>query len=365
MGGNFEVDALQTLANKGPEAMDTNVDNRHKCGTPLRDRNMQKRLEREEGWKDSLPFLPSRLTHKSADYAKIYLRSRSNRVITRFCKSRWNRNPRRCLDWNDPTTSGFMPPYFDNSPEGRTMNPVETISSEELELLKAADTPTICNVIELFDGRPRNAGYMDARIQACFPEMPPMVGYATTATLSTGSPPREGDTYAGMDGQIAQLDLIPEPRVVVFQDLDVPSAAATFGEVMCMTYQTFGCVGLITSGTGRDLDQVREINFPTFTDGTICSHGYHQITDVNVPVHVGGITVYPGDLIHGDCNGVTTIPNHIAGGVARLCAEYIEAEGYVLDFLKTGKRDLEGLRAARAACAEKFAELRKRALDSL
>ena len=245
------------------------------------------------------------------------------------------------------------------------MNPVQTISSEELELLKVADTPTICNVIELFDVRPRNTGYMDARIQACFPEMPPMVGYATTATLCTRTPPREGETYAGMDGQIAQLDSIPEPRVVVFQDLDVPSAAATFGEVMCMTYQTFGCVGLITSGTGRDLDQVREINFPAFTDGTICSHGYHQITDVNLPVHVGGITVYPGDLIHGDCNGVTTIPNHIAGSVARLCAEYMEAEGYVLDFLKTGVRDSAGLQAARAACAGKFAELQKRALDSL
>ena len=93
------------------------------------------------------------------------------------------------------------------------MNPVQTISSEELELLKVADTPTICNVIELFDVRPRNTGYMDARIQACFPEMPPMVGYATTATLCTRTPPREGETYAGMDGQIAQLDSIPEPRV--------------------------------------------------------------------------------------------------------------------------------------------------------
>ena len=245
------------------------------------------------------------------------------------------------------------------------MNPVQTISSEELALLKGVDTPTICNVIELFDVRPRNTGYMDDRIQACFPEMPPMVGYATTATLCTGTPPRGGDTYAGMDGQIAKFDSIPEPRVVVFQDLDVPSAAATFGEVMCMTYQTFGCAGLVTSGAGRDLDQVRAIDFPTFTSGTNPSHGYHQIIDANVPVHVGGMTVYPGDLIHGDCNGVTTIPNHIAGGVARLCGEFMEAEGYVLDFLKAGKPDLKGWVAARAASTKKIAELRERALDSL
>jgi regulator of RNase E activity RraA len=245
------------------------------------------------------------------------------------------------------------------------MNPVQTISSEELEILKGVDTPTICNVIELFDVRPRNTGYMDARIQACFPEMPPMVGYATTATLCTSTSPRGGDAYAGMEGQIAGFDPIPEPRVVIFQDLDVPSAAATFGEVMCMTYKTFGCVGLITSGAGRDLDQVHEIDFPAFTSGTNCSHGYHRIIDVNVPVHVGGITVYPGDLLHGDCNGVTTIPNHIAGGVAHLCNEFMEAEGYVLDFVKTGKRDLEGWAEARATSRKKIAELGERALNSL
>ena len=245
------------------------------------------------------------------------------------------------------------------------MNSIQTISAQELEILKRVDTPTICNVIELFEVRLRNTGYMDTRIQACFPEMPPMVGYATTATLCTSVLPRGGELYAGMDGQLATFDSIPEPRVVVFQDLDVPSAAATFGEVMCMTYQTFGCTGLITSGIGRDLDQVRGIDFPAFTNGTICSHGYHHIIDVNVAVHVGGIVVYPGDLLHGDCNGVTTIPNHIAGQVARICEEYMEAEGYVLDFVKTGKRNLKGWEDARAACSKKIDELRERALKSL
>jgi 4-hydroxy-4-methyl-2-oxoglutarate aldolase len=242
------------------------------------------------------------------------------------------------------------------------MNPIQTISSEELKLLKQVDTPTVCNVIELFDVRRRNTGYMDARIKANFPEMPPMVGYATTATYRSDGPPRGGDIYAGLDGQIAQFGGIPEPRVVVFQDLDIPSAAATFGEVMCTTYKTFGCVGLITSGAGRDLEQVREIDFPVFTDGTICAHGYCHVLNVNIPVHVGGITVYPGDLLHGDANGVTTIPNDIAGPVARLCAEFLEAESYVLDFLKSGQRDLQGLAEAREKCAAKIAELGERAL---
>ena len=195
------------------------------------------------------------------------------------------------------------------------MNQIQTVSNEDLELLKQFDTPTICNVIELFEIRSRNTGYMDQRIKSNFPEMPPMVGYATTATFRSNSPPRENDVYSGLEGQIDQLESIPEPRVVVFQDLDNPSIAATFGEIMCTTYKTFGCVGLITSGTGRDLDQVRAIDFPVFTSGTICAHGYCHIPQVHTQIQVGGVSISPDDLLHGDCNGVTTIPKEIAADI--------------------------------------------------
>ena len=64
------------------------------------------------------------------------------------------------------------------------------ISLETLKKLGAYDTPTICNVIELFDIRPRNTGFMDARIGAAFPELPPMVGFASTAAFRSDAPPR-------------------------------------------------------------------------------------------------------------------------------------------------------------------------------
>lgn len=241
------------------------------------------------------------------------------------------------------------------------MNTTQTISAEELETLKKVDTPTVCNVIELFDIRPHNTGYMDARIQAAYPELPPMVGYAATATFRAAAPAAKGGKYAGLDGQIESFADIPTPRVVVFQDLDNPSGAATIGELMCGIYKTFDCAGLITSGAGRDLQQVRALNFPVFTAGTICSHGYVHIIDTNVPVHVGGIAIYPGDLLHGDCNGVTTIPNAIAGEVARLCAGFVEAEGHIIEFIKKGKPDAKALADAREACRKKTQELREQA----
>lgn len=222
------------------------------------------------------------------------------------------------------------------------------------------DTPTVCNVVELFDLHPRSSGYMNDSIRACFPEMPPMVGYAVTSTFRSLAPPRGGDVYAGLKEQVEAFAELSGPAVVVFQDLDEPTAAATFGEVMCTTYQAFGAAGLITSGAGRDLDQVRDLGFPAFTNGTICAHGYCHTLSVNVPVTVGGICVYPGDLLHGDCNGVTTIPHEIASEVPEACAELMEAESIIMNYLKQPGPTPAGLVEARDACAAQIAKLGKR-----
>ncbi|HJZ90846.1 MAG TPA: RraA family protein [Gemmataceae bacterium] len=229
-----------------------------------------------------------------------------------------------------------------------------------LDRLRQFDTPTICNVLELFDARPRTSGYMDRRIRACFPKLPPMVGYASTATFRASTPPRSGDVYAGLAKQVELITASPRPAVVVFQDLDDPCVAATFGEVMCTTYKAFGCAGLVTSGAGRDLDQVEALGFPCFTAGTICSHGYSQIVQLEIPVRVGGITVSPGDLLHGDWNGVTTIPTELASAVADACPELAAAEALVLDYVKAGSPDSKGYAAARAECHRRMQELAKR-----
>lgn len=232
-----------------------------------------------------------------------------------------------------------------------------TVPLAVLEQLRRFDTPTVCNVLELFDYRPRTAGYMDARIAACYPALPPMVGFATTATFRAAAPPRGGDTYMGLGTQVEKLAAIPGPKIVVFQDLDDPPVAATFGEVMATTYKAFGCVGLITSGAGRDLDQVEPLKFPCFTSGTICSHGYTQIVELEVPVRVGGVWVNPGDLLHGDRNGVTTIPHELAALVAEGCAGFMAAEAVVLNYLKSGDVNANGYTKARDECKSQMAEL--------
>lgn len=227
----------------------------------------------------------------------------------------------------------------------------QNLSADALAALARYDTPTICNAIELFDVRPRNVGFMNAGIKACFPEMPPMVGFAVTSTFRSMSPPRSGDVYASLSQQVESYGNLPGPPVMVYQDLDEPVISATFGEVMCSVYKGFGARGIITSGGGRDLEQVRSIGFPAFTSGTICAHGYCHTLAINVPVTVGGICIYPGDLLHGDLNGVSTIPIEIASEVPQVCEELAAAEKIVLDYVRGKSPTPGGLAQARKECA--------------
>ena len=252
--------------------------------------------------------------------------------------------------------------------------------SDLLRKLRKFDTPTVCNAIELFNLRSRCDGYMDRRIKACFSGMEPITGYAATATYRASSC-AVGDVYSTIDRQVATFNQLPGPPIVVFQDLDCPSVAASFGEVMCSVYKNFGAVGLITSGAARDLSQVRRLNFPTFCDGTICSHGYGHIEDLMIEVCVGGVDVNAGDLLHADENGVVSVPREIVGELVDVCSEYCKAEniviGYVNDFknLKASDHDegltdlafdsrLEGLIEARRACAEELNALSRRVSKS-
>src|SRR3954451_13090005 len=237
---------------------------------------------------------------------------------------------------------------------------VGMISKAVLERLAKYDTSTICNQIELFEFRPNTEGYMDGRIRAAFPEMGPMVGFAATGSFRSAAVPQKG-SYVALEAQVEQFASLAGPSIVVFQDLDDPPVGATFGEVMCSTYKAFGSAGLITSGGGRDLLQVRALGFPVFSGSTICSHAYCQTLDVGRPVRVGGLAVHTGEFLHGDANGVTNIPLEIASEVADAAAEFVAAENHVLDYVKaSGPKDVRQLAERRAAMGEAMAAIRRR-----
>lgn len=226
--------------------------------------------------------------------------------------------------------------------------------------LSQYDSATIANVIELFDVRPRNRGFMRREIQAAFPQLPPMVGFASTATCRsfTELPARKVPSLPDL---ISRFDELAGPPVIVLQNLDTNGAAANFGDVFCNSFKAFGAVGLVTNGPGRDFAGIKPLDFPVFYNGVVCAHGFMHLLDLHQPVQVGGIDVYPKDLLHGDANGVTTIPRDIAADVADACAEYAAAEAVVIETAQSGSASLSELREAYGEMARRITELTARA----
>jgi 4-hydroxy-4-methyl-2-oxoglutarate aldolase len=208
------------------------------------------------------------------------------------------------------------------------------LSPSVLETLRRYDSSTVCNVIELFKIRPNVSGYMNGSIRALYPDLPPAVGYCTTATFRSAFPSSEANVYRRIAEHVERMQELPEPRMVVIQDLDEPPAAAALGEVVSRLYKRFGCAGYITNGGSRDVLQVKELNFPVFASSVIVSHGYPHLEEIHVPVHVGGLVVRPGDLLHADANGVVMIPSSIAEIVAETCEEFCAAERIAMDYLE-------------------------------
>jgi len=218
---------------------------------------------------------------------------------------------------------------------------VDYLSREELESLRRWSTCAISNGIELFNIRRRNEGFMLPEIKCVFPELGPMIGYAVTAIISADSP--EGRRVQPPDWWEMILK-IPEPRVVVIHDIDHPVVGSFWGEVNANIHRALGCVGTVTDGSVRDLDEVREVGFHFFSSCVSVSHAYVHLVEIGIPVKVGGLVVKPGDLIMGDKHGVIAIPLEIARDVPRAAQLVEDWERPIIDFCKSKDFTRDGLK---------------------
>jgi len=216
------------------------------------------------------------------------------------------------------------------------------ISTETLAALRGLSTPTVANAIELFDVRPRNQGYMSPEIHCLFPDLGVMVGHAVTIRFAAGQPAAKPGSRYDSWKYILQT---PEPRVLVLQDMDQPPGAGAFiGEVMATIHQRLGCVGAVTNGCVRDLDEVRALGFHFFAAGVCVSHAYVHLLDFGTPVKVGGLVVQTGDLIHADKHGVLAVPKDIAHEIPKAAARVTEREQRMIGHCKSSDFSLEELK---------------------
>ncbi|MEK9776537.1 MAG: RraA family protein [Quisquiliibacterium sp.] len=220
-----------------------------------------------------------------------------------------------------------------------------------LELLHSVDTPTVCNAIEVAQGKRGFAGYTQGTMLASDPAGMPMVGYAVTARIAAVNPPTEPPEVirARRMAYYRAMAEAPRPTVAVIEDEDYPNCiGAYWGEVNTTIHKGFGLSGALTNGVMRDLGDLAS-DFPVVAGSVGPSHGFVHVTALNVPVTIFGLRVSPGDLVHADRHGAVVVPNDVVGRLQASITKMQETEKLVLGPAREPGFDFAKFEAAWAA----------------
>ena len=220
-----------------------------------------------------------------------------------------------------------------------------SLTQAEIDALRQVDTCMVANAIDTFGVRLSNTGFADARIRCMFEDAPAMVGYAVTARLRSGEPPMVGRTFRDRADFWNAILEVPEPRVVVLEDMDDPPGRGAFvGDMHAAILKALGCIGYVTNGAVRELPAVQAMGFQLFAGGVGVSHAYAHIFEIGTPVLVGGMEVKPGNLLHGDRHGVLSVPIEIAVKIPAVADRLRRVERKIIDLCQSKEFSLQKLR---------------------
>jgi len=143
-----------------------------------------------------------------------------------------------------------------------------------------------------------------------------------------------------------------QPGDVLVVTTRSPSTDGMFGELIATSLIAKGVKGLIIDAGVRDVADLTSMNFPVWAKA-IHAHGTVKATpgSVNVPVVCAGETIYPGDVIIGDVDGVVVVRRQAADAVAKLGQARLEKEASSRAKLKAGELSLD-FNKLRAKCVE-------------
>lgn len=220
-----------------------------------------------------------------------------------------------------------------------------------LDLLKTVDTPTVCNAIEVAQGKRGFNEFTRGTMLSSAPKEPAIVGYARTAKIAALAPPKEPaevikarrmEYYRHMSGG-------PRPAIAVVEDVDFPHAiGAYWGEINTTVHKGFGLSGALTNGVMRDLGDVPE-GFPVIAGSIGPSHGFVHVREIATSVTIFGLTVQDGDLVHADRHGALVIPPQVIPLLEDAIRKLLETEHLVLEPARQDGFDFEAFEKAWAA----------------
>lgn len=217
------------------------------------------------------------------------------------------------------------------------------MDQELLTLLRAVDTPTVCNAIEVAQGTRGFDRFTRGTVLCSDPEGGAIVGRARTARIAAVTPSAEPpetvrarrmEYYRHMSGGEG-------PTLAVVEDMDGAEAVGAFwGEINTTVHKGFGLAGALTNGVMRDLGDMAP-GFPVIAGSVGPSHGFVHVTEVGVEVEVFGLSVAPGELVHADRHGAVVIPDDVLPQLAEAVAKMQRTERIVLDAARAPDFDFD------------------------
>ena len=221
---------------------------------------------------------------------------------------------------------------------------MKQIPESLLNTFRKYDTPTIVNSLELLDSKFHTGGFTTEQMACADPALPPILGYARTATIRASS---EVDPNTQRKRSLAYYEYVSSgtaPYISVIQDVDErPGFGAFWGEVNSNIHNALGVIGVVTNGSMRDLD-VLSVGFQVLAGKIVPAHAYVRIEETGIPVNIFGMNVQHNDLIHADLHGSVVIPSELAEELPKAIDLMIRKEKIILDACKRQDFDFEILK---------------------
>lgn len=221
----------------------------------------------------------------------------------------------------------------------------ETLPDDLLALLRSVDTPTVCNAIEVAQGKRGFNRFTRGTMQHSKPRDPAVVGFARTARISGLAPPSEaGDVIRARRMEYFRaMARGAAPSVAVIEDVDYPNCiAGWWGEVHVAVHKGLGLKGAVTNGVMRDLDVIDE-GFPILAGSIGPSHGYVHVVDLGTEVNIMGMRVAEGELVHADRHGAIVIPADVILHLQDAIETVVKSEAIVLGPARAPGFDIDTL----------------------
>ena len=206
------------------------------------------------------------------------------------------------------------------------------IDLELLNVLKSVDTPTVCNAIEVAQGKRGFNQFTRGTMLSSCPEDSTIVGFARTAKIAALEPPSEDPAVIKQRRMDYYRHMAegPKPSIAVVEDVDFPNAiGAYWGEVNTTVHKGFGMSGALTNGVMRDLGDMAE-DFPVLAGSIGPSHGFVHVREIATEVEIFGLKISDGDLVHADRHGAIVIPEDIIPALKAAIEKLLDTEKLIL-----------------------------------